>query len=145
MLPGFRRIAGVNAFRPALVAHIQTDGSFYPSGISKTSLILKNAKNTRTWAVVKPYNDSQHRNSTEAEWASIADGILFAISKNQNSLELENDNLGVIRILVGQLKPSEPSSNFYANYIWALGIEMNWLAVRWIPRKLNRADDLFRG
>lgn len=141
---GFRRIAGECRFRPSLVAHIQTDGSFHSSGSSKTSLILKNATNTRTWAAVKPYNYFQHRTSTEAEWASIADGILFAISKNQNSLELENDNLGVIQTLLGELHPSELSSKFYANYIWAVGLQMNWLAVRWIPRKLNKADDLFR-
>jgi hypothetical protein len=95
--------------------------------------------------MVRTYSRGEHTNSTDSEWASVADGIQYAIHKKQGAIHLENDNLGVIRTLQGlQARPRGGLARAYYDYIYELAHPLEWLAVRWIPRERNRADRLFR-
>jgi hypothetical protein len=74
----------------------------------------------------------------------VLDGITYAIKRGQDSLELENDNLGVIKSLILAVRPNRPDIADYYNAIQYSLKEFEYLGVRWIPRRLNRADGLFR-
>lgn len=120
-------------------SHVQTDGSFR-NNLSRTAVIL-----------LKPYGEKytlcttyfNHANSHEAEWCSVLDGIEFSLKNGSEAINLENDNLGVITSLVNQKKPTSLYSDYYY-HIKDLAKELEWLGIRWIPRELNKADDLFR-
>jgi ribonuclease HI len=128
--------------KPPHAVHIQTDGSFKVAGkISKTALVL-DMKNGITFTDCKSYK--HHTNSYEVEWQSVLDGILFAVKKDQGSIELENDNLGVVTALTRKESIMKP---IYAYYHFVIMREvhcLDYFGIRWIPRELNRADDLFR-
>jgi hypothetical protein len=127
--------------RPDKVALIQTDGSFSKGNISRTAVTL-NTPNNMNYTFMNTYFD--HLNSTESEWCSVLDGILFAEKKNQGAIELENDCLPVIRHLIIK-KP--PVQSYLQGYYHTILIElkaMDYVGVRWIPREINKADVLFR-
>jgi hypothetical protein len=84
-----------------------------------------------------------HRNSYESEWASVLDGIMYAIKKDDGSVELENDNQSVIRALITKTPPSQDYAQFYYYKTLEISNYMDLLSVRWIPRKQNQADRLF--
>jgi ribonuclease HI len=135
----FHRLAGV--IRPALVAHVQTDGSYHHAQrLSRTAVILRADDE---WRLMKTYLEGEHANSTESEWASVLDGIQFSIAKDQGALELENDNQGVIEALVRRRAKKEVE-RYYLHTILEESADLEWLGIRWIPRELNRADTLFR-
>lgn len=141
--PGpFTVIARVINNRPTSIAHIQTDGSFknQPYILSRTSLIMKTSENQQ-YSLMNTYLN--HKNSTESEWRSVLDGIEYSIKKNEPSIELENDNLGVMSSLINRRKPHGYLQDYYL-YIFDRIKEMEWVGIRWIPREMNKSDRLFR-
>jgi ribonuclease HI len=142
-LQPFRPLTKPYLVRPLQTALVQTDGSFSMKhkGISRTAVILTTYKGN-TYTLSKTYFD--HIDSTESEWCSVLDGITYAIKRGQDSLELENDNIGVIRSLVQEDRPKRAHIADYYNAIQYSLKEFEYLGVRWIPRRLNRADGLFR-
>ena len=93
---------------------------------------------------MKTYIDGEHKNSTESEWASILDGIIFSRTNDQGAVELENDNLGVVHTLkMG--RATKEMDRYYSNAIAKEVDKLEWISLRWIPREYNRADRLFRG
>lgn len=80
----------------------------------------------------------------ESEWCSIVDGIQYAIRKDEVSFELENDCLPVVRSIINK---KVPRSSLLADYYTAAFKEirnLEYFGIRWIPRELNKADELFR-
>jgi len=129
--------------RPAKVALVQTDGSFsiqYPE-MSRTAVILR-TKDFVEHSLVDTYTD--HWNSHESEWASVLNGVQFALKKDQSSIELENDCLPVIKHLIHKKRPLKSYLADYYSQIMKEAKGMEYLGIRWIPRELNKADDLFR-
>ena len=89
--------------------------------------------------------DIPHTESpTETEWASIAGGLEFALQKGEICIGIENDNLGVVGALITDKRDFR---NYYAYYYRDKILRMTrltlWTGIRWIPREINRADDLF--
>lgn len=125
--------------KPDKIAHVQTDGSF--KNISRTAVILNTQENV-TYKLMNTYFD--HKNSTESEWCSILNGIKYSIYKDEGSLELENDCLPVIQHLINKRSPTKAYLQDYYHLILKEVKTMDYLAIRWIPREMNRADDLFR-
>jgi ribonuclease HI len=123
---------------PHIFASVQTDGSFRKN-ISRTAILL-NTTEGEQYRLVNTYFD--HANSNESEWCSVLDGLDYSLQKNQKSLLLENDNLGVIQSLIRQ-KPQNSCWEYYDS-IYEILESFDWVSVRWIPRELNRADKLFR-
>ena len=125
---------------PLQVAHLQTDGSFrYRDRISRTAALLKGED---TFKSVKTYFD--HENSYESEWCSILDGIQMTQSNDIESVSLENDNLGVINALIQKKMPRHDYAAAYYDLILKEIKHMDYVEIRWIPRRLNKADALFR-
>lgn len=83
--------------------------------------------------------------STEAEWASVAHGLEAALDMDKENIALENDCLSVVASLA---LPANAPRHIYARHyrkkILDLASQTLWTGIRWIPRKANRADDLFR-
>jgi ribonuclease HI len=83
--------------------------------------------------------------STEAEWASVFHGLEAALELEKENIGLENDCLAVV---TGLTFPTNRLKQVYARHyrkkILDLTEQTLWTGVRWIPRKENRADDLFR-
>ena len=128
---------------PENVSHIQTDGSFgfQYKNISRTACIMKDSKKDNR-SIINTYLD--HKNSYESEWCSVVDGIDFAIKKKEYSLEIENDNLSLIKCLINKKRPAQKYVVDYFDYIMDISGSVDYLGVRWIPRELNKADALFR-
>jgi len=84
-------------------------------------------------------------NSTEAEWASIFFGLKAAIDNSEDLLHIQNDCLSVVRAF---LPFSEPPKQNYARHfkveITKLAGQASWVGISWIPRELNRADQVLR-
>ena len=129
--------------RPPKVALVQTDGSFSKQYVefSRTAVLLKTYDNI-DYSLVDTYTD--HWNSTESEWCSVLNGIRYAQKKDQGSVELENDCLPVIKHLIHRRPPMKGYLASYYNSIFKETKNMEYLGIRWIPRELNRADNLFR-
>jgi len=126
--------------KPLEVAHLQTDGSFrYRDRISRTAALLKSEE---TFKSVKTYFD--HQNSYESEWCSILDGIQMTQKNEVSSISLENDNLGVINSLVQRRPPRHEYVAAYYHLIMKEVKHMDYVEMRWIPRRYNKADGLFR-
>ena len=128
--------------KPPKVALVQTDGSFsseFP--MSRTAVVLK-CRDAIEYSLINTYTD--HISSTEAEWASVLNGIQFALKKDQGSVELENDCLPVINHLIAKRPPAKSYLAEYYGTVLKEARKMEYLGVRWIPRELNRADDFFR-
>jgi ribonuclease HI len=126
---------------PMIVSSLQTDGSFrYKDHISRTACLLKDE--SEVYKSVKTYFD--HQNSYESEWCSVLDGILMSQANGCGDVQLENDNLSVINCLVNERKPPQSYAAKYYVDVMHASRDMDWLEIRWIPRKLNKADGLFR-
>jgi ribonuclease HI len=126
--------------RPNVLALVQTDGSFR-GNISRTAVLLNTSKNEK-YELLNTYLDQ--KNSTESEWCSILNGIQYSISKDEGSIELENDNLGVINSII---KNKMPKHKYLEEYYYLISNEIKYLdyfSIRWIPRELNKADNIFR-
>jgi hypothetical protein len=135
----FRVIRGV--IRPPQTALVQTDGSYGSKYyISRTAVILTTHRGTEH-TMSKTYDT--HNNSTESEWCSVLDGIQYAMRRGEGSIELENDNLGVIRSLIKkEVPPKQCIAEYYAA-IYSHADLLEYFSLRWIPRRFNRADVLF--
>jgi hypothetical protein len=65
--------------------------------------------------------------------------------KNEvSSISLENDNLGVINALIQKRKPRHEYAAAYYDLIMKEVKYMDYVEMRWIPRRYNKADGLFR-
>ena len=125
-----------------VVARIQTDGSYsYKTRISRTAAILI-LDNTSQYMFMKTY--CNHMNSMESEWASLVDGLEYSTKKGLKYLIVENDCLPVITSIVMKKPPKNALFLEYYNYFNSLTSAYKWLGIRWIPREMNRADQLFR-
>jgi ribonuclease HI len=142
-LKRFSLLYAKSQFKPLLISKLQTDGSFrYSNRISRTASLLREESEGEVYKSVKTY--FHHQNSYESEWASVLDGIRMSQSYKIGDLQLENDNLSVIQCLVNRRRPAQGyAAKYYDDFLFAAQ-DMDWLEIRWIPRKLNKADDLFR-
>ena len=141
LLKRFTLLGSKVSIKPSVVGLLQTDGSFrYTDRISRTACLLKDEG--EVYKSVKTY--FQHQNSYESEWASILDGIQMSQDYQVGSIQVENDNLSVIHCLVNGRKPSQGYVAKYYTDVLAAVKDMDWLEIRWIPRKYNKADGLFR-
>jgi ribonuclease HI len=123
---------------PPKITLIQTDGSFHPGKrISRTACILYTSK---PYSLITTYFN--HDDSIESEWCSILDGINYAKKKKQHSIYLENDSLTVIQSLI-QKKVNKRFEEYLYN-IYNIANDFEYIGIRWIPRKYNKADRLFR-
>lgn len=136
------RFSPLTVKKPLLVipAKIQTDGSFINGKISRTAVILTKSDGVK-YSLVNTYFD--HKNLHESEWRSVVDALEYTIKKEEHSVLLENANFGVINNLVNRNKPPGLYIYYY-DYIFEMLGNFDFLAVRWIPRALNKADKLFR-
>ena len=142
--PGaFHVLTHSSLYKPPYTARVQADGSFSMNykKISRTAILLTNVKG-ENYTLCKTY--FEHRNSTESEWCSILDGIKYSLRKDQDAIELENDNLGVITSLIERKVPRHSYLADYYHLIFRQIRQFEYLGIRWIPRERNRADDLFR-
>lgn len=140
LLMPFARIGGRMIFPPPVTARVQTDGSFQ-AGIARVAAIVT----TRDQTTYRLVASTAAENSTEAEWASVYFGLQQALQKQQDAIELENDNLGVINGLIYHDMHLRPVyARHFRSRILDLATETAWTGVRWIPREINAADDLFR-
>ena len=126
--------------RPDKVAHVQTDGSF-KTNISRTAVVLFTHSGVKH-SIMNTY--LTHSNSTESEWCSVLNGILYAQIKNEESIELENDCLPVVKHLLMKKPPMKSYLSDYYDMIFKEVKHMQYMSIRWIPREFNRADRLFR-
>jgi hypothetical protein len=137
----FMRIGGRMHFPPPLFATVQTDGSFGSLG-ARVATVIHPADELHTWRYIETISAMS---SAETEWASIECGIRRAIDAGESAMGVENDNLGVIHGLVFPLTPLKHAyARYWRSRIADLTKDVDWVGVRWIPRELNRADDLFR-
>lgn len=142
--PGnFHILTRSSPIRPPYTALVQTDGSFSVqyNRISRTAVLLTNAKG-ENHSLCKTY--FEHKNSTESEWCSVYDGMKYSLRKDQDAIELENDNLGVITSLIERKVPRHSYLADYYHLIFRQIRQFEYLGIRWIPRERNRADELFR-
>jgi ribonuclease HI len=126
------------AAKPLTTVLLQTDGSFkHQMQLSRTACILGAKEGEYT--LLKTY--FEHKSSTESEWCSILDGIKFAIKKDQGSIHVENDNLGIVK----QITSKKPPKMYYDYYeqIFKEIRSLDYAGIRWIPREMNRADAIF--
>ncbi len=135
------RIGGNIPYMPPLLAQLQTDGS-RTSSRSRVAMILttRDHMNIHKKVIDIPHTES----ATEAEWASIAGGLEFAITKGETCIGIENDNLGVVGALITDKRDFRNSyAYYYRDKILRMSRLTLWTGIRWIPREINRADDLF--
>lgn len=134
MFTEFLRIGGRRINPLPLLSIVQCDGSYSRRGAAAAFLIYDASQQ-----IVK----SQHidlydvKSSTEAEWASVFNGMEAALESNNENIGLENDCLATNNL-------RHAYARHYRKKILNLTDESIWTGARWIPRKANRADDLFR-
>lgn len=84
-------------------------------------------------------------NSTEAEWASIYFGLKAALENSDDLLHIQNDCLSIVRAF---LPHTDAPKQKYARHFWTeitnLAGQASWVGISWIPRELNRADQVLR-
>jgi hypothetical protein len=140
-LQQYHRIGGALTYSPPVLSIVQTDGS-HTSRQSRVAMILTSRDEMSMYKKMIPI---RAENSTETEWASVAAGVEFAIQKGESYIGIENDNLGVVGALITDKRDFGRST--YAYYyrdkiLKSAGLTL-WTGIRWIPREINRADDLF--
>jgi len=143
-LAPFYRIGGTSPFThiPNTLYRVQTDGSFGGRKGDRIAAILYEVDHRpgpRSLLQIKV------KSSTEAEWASVALGLALAVQHKKPVVGIENDNLGVMRSLIfhRNFRSRHEYAHHYFHEIMRLASNTEWAGVRWIPRDLNRADDLF--
>lgn len=143
ILMPYYRIGGRRTLQPLLLTRVQIDGSFTSrAGGGRIAAVITEPDGTRGAAQMIPA--PRVHSSTEAEWASVEFGLRMALENDYEVIGLENDCLGVVS---GLMYPQNPLKHAYARHyraaIYDLTRETLWTGVRWIPRAVNRADDLF--
>jgi len=130
---------------PSAFHRVQTDGFFDqrhgPQGQLAAIIYTPTHHIERSWM-----GPIQANSSTETDWASVAMGLRMALEFNHRHLGIEHDNLEIIRSLIFykeiKNKPNQDYVQYYFNEIMKSAAQTEWTGVRWIPRGLNRADDL---
>ena len=124
------------------ISNIQTNGSFSISNnrISRTAVILTHTDGEK-YTLINTYLN--HENSCESEWRSVLDGVKYGIKKKATQVNLENDNLGLINSLLSMTKPAARYVDYYY-YIYDLIKDYDHFGIRWIPRRMNNANKIFR-
>lgn len=140
------------SFPPPVCSHLQTDGSFKTwnrnSPNSKKNL-------ARIGFYLQTVDGNVHTNfyeidaqtSTDTEWASILGGIKFSGEYNQDSIYVENDCLSVISFFSphsSKCPKNGTAARHYYEEICRVSNEFAYVGLRWIPRELNRADQVLR-
>ena len=137
----YMRIGGRNLFPPPIVSYLQTDGSFHmKTKLARAAFILK----TPTYKYAKMLELQNVIDSTETEWASITYGIAYSFLHGQFVLAVENDNLGVVSSIITNANVKQDYARHYQHEIYKMAQQSIWLGLRWIPRKENKADMLFK-
>jgi len=138
----FIRIGGKRIHPLPLMSILQTDGSFSRTS-KQVAFILRD--NTGDQIIAQRLPAPDVKSSTEAEWMSIAAGLEAAIEQSQESIGIENDCLSVVSALMQQhYVPRREYQRHWHKQIRLLAAKTDWTGIRWIPRKLNLADNLFR-
>ena len=143
MYDKFLRIGGRRAMPLPFPTIVQCDGSYGRQRGAAVAYMVYDSPNQVMMSkrVDLPFAIS----STEAEWASVLQGLEAALELEKETIGLENDCLSVVASLA---HPTNPLKHVYARYyrkkILDLTEQTLWTGIRWIPRKANRADDLFR-
>jgi ribonuclease HI len=142
MYDKFLRIGGKRTLPLPFLTVVQCDGSYSRRGAAAAYLIfdqyqqIMKSQRLDLYDVISP---------TEAEWASVFHGLEAALEVNSENIGLENDCLSVVG---GLVHPTNGLRQAYARHyrkrILTLAEETLWTGIRWIPRKANRADELFR-
>ena len=145
-LSPFYRIGGASTslltIGPSTLHRVQTDGSYGGRKGDRIAAILYTPDQHPGPKIMMPIKAGS---STETEWASVALGLALAIQHKRAHVAIENDNLGVMRSLIfyRDFRSRHNYAHHYFHEIMRLAAETEWTGVRWIPRALNRADDLF--
>jgi hypothetical protein len=140
ILMPYYRIGGRRSLQPLVLARVQTDGSFRSTGAQAAAVIIPPNGVAAGQTIRVP--DAQ--SSTEAEWASVAFGIRLALDNNHETIGIDNDNLGVVSSLMfPQNYLRHAYARHYRDTIYGLTSKTRWTGVRWIPRQINQADELF--
>ena len=127
-----------------VMPRVQTDGSFGSMNhrkTSRTAVLYRDRKGQDTTQCITYFD---HKDSMESEWCSILDGIRYAQKKGDGFIELENDCLGVVQCLTREY---EPRAGRYIKYFSTIHRELrnfDYVGLRWIPREMNKADDIFK-
>ena len=140
-LQPYYQIGGNILYRPPLLACVQTDGS-RTHFKSRVAMILttRDLMNTYKKMTEIPHTES----STETEWAAVSAGLEFAIQKGEFAIGIENDNLSVVGALItNKQNLRNEYARYYRERILQYAALTLWTGIRWIPREINRADDLF--
>lgn len=133
---------------PSAFHRVQTDGSFSQRHKGQVAAIIYTPAHEIDQSWMGPI---QTNSFTETKWASVAIGLRIALEFNHRYIGIETDNLEIIRSLIFhrdvQMKAKAKRHQEYARYyfhdIMKSAAQTEWTGVRWIPRGLNRADDLF--
>lgn len=140
-LQPYHQIGGNIVYRPPLFARVQTDGSrtFVKSRVAMI-LTTRDSMNIYKKMTEIPHTESP----TETEWASVSAGLEFAIQKGEIAIGIENDNLSVVGALITEKQNLRHEyARYYRDRILRYASLTLWTGIRWIPREINRADDLF--
>ena len=138
----FSRIGGHMTFPPALLTHVQTDGSWGYRHGARVAAVVTAANSKNRWQDMIKVDAV---NSTETEWASVLFGLTLAVNNRQEAIGIENDNLSVIHgLMFPKNRLRLDYAAYYRNEIQKVAATTVWTGVRWIPRERNSADDLFR-
>jgi hypothetical protein len=68
----------------------------------------------------------------------------YASKRDEGFLEVENDNLGLVRMLIKEIEPVNPIHYPYYSSIQTQLKNFDYVAIRWIPREMNSAHSIFR-
>jgi len=143
-LSPFYRIGGTSPFTyiPNTLYRVQTHGFFDRNKGSQIAAILYGVDHR---AITQTHLQINAKSPTEAAWASVALGLAMAIQHKKPVVGIENDNISIIRSLIfhRNFRSRHESAHHYFHEIMRLALDTEWTGVRWIPRGLNRADDLF--
>lgn len=139
----YYRIGGNIAYQPPFLGIVQTDGSRSPLRGSRVAMIL--TTRDRMNIHKQMLEISETADSTETEWAAVSHGLEFALQKGETMIGIENDNLAVVGALItGPGKSQKEYVRYYSDRILRFSKLSLWTGIRWIPREINLADDLFR-
>lgn len=142
LLNPYTRIGGHTTFAPPLIAHVQTDGSFDTRHGVHVAAIVNSANRKHQW---QDMTWIKAKNLSEAEWASILFGVTIAVNKGQAAIGIEHHNLSIIHGLIfPKIQLRDEYAAYYRNEIQKVTAVTLWTGLRWIPRELNRSNDLFR-
>ena len=125
-----------------IIAHVQVDGSYSSTTReARAAAILTPTKSHNTYRHVQGISAES---STETKWAAISLGLEFAMTHNEEVIAIENDCLSVVGALLMRDGPLRHEyARYWRNRIIGSANQCQWVGLRWIPRQMNHADDLF--